>query len=53
MALWSMAHGLSLLQNQQVFTRLSAATHIADLLRDHAHTFLQGVLAEEALAPPG
>ncbi|WP_187276447.1 TetR/AcrR family transcriptional regulator [Parahaliea maris] len=48
LAFWSMAHGLSLLQNQRAFNEFSRATSIGDMLRTNARLYLQGVVAEAA-----
>lgn len=48
LAFWSMAHGLSLLQNQRAFNEFKHATSIGDMLRSNARIYLQGIVAEAA-----
>ncbi|TXS93128.1 TetR/AcrR family transcriptional regulator [Parahaliea aestuarii] len=46
LAFWSMAHGLSLLQNHRAFTEVRRENRIEDMLRTNALIYLRGVLAE-------
>ncbi|WP_170150124.1 TetR/AcrR family transcriptional regulator [Parahaliea mediterranea] len=51
LAFWSMAHGLSLLQNHRAFTEIRRDNSIEDMLRTNALVYLQGVLAEARHGP--